>query len=121
VYVVVVALVVAAHCLFLGYLVTGGFLALRWPRSVMLHVPVVLWGVGSVVLHWPCPLTWLERWARARVGMEPLPSEGFIAHYISGVLYPVDTGGVVVIVVGVGVAVSWLALAGRWLAACRRV
>ena len=33
------------------YLPSGGFLALRRRRSIWLHVAVVLWGVGSVVLH----------------------------------------------------------------------
>jgi hypothetical protein len=108
-YAVVVALTVVAHFAFLAYLVVGGFLALRFPRTIWLHVPVVMWGIGTVWMHLECPLTWLERWARSRAGMDPLPSEGFIDHYITGLLYPASAVGVVEAVVFSTVCVSWLA------------
>lgn len=110
-YIIVVAVVVAAHFAFIGYLVVGGFVALRWPRSIFLHILAVIWGVGSVSLHLPCPLTDLERWARAQAGMAPLPSDGFIAHYITGVMYPADAVRVVEAVVFAVVLVSWGVLA----------
>ena len=50
VFAVVVALTVAAHFAFIGYLVIGGFLAWRWPRTIWLHMPVVVWGVGSIAM-----------------------------------------------------------------------
>ena len=53
----------------------------------------------------------MERWARARAGIAPLPSDGFIAHYITGVLYPADAVGVVEAVVFAVVVVSWALLA----------
>ena len=106
-YIIVVGLVVAAHFAFIGYLVVGGFVALRWPRTIVLHIVTVLWGAGSLALHLECPLTDLERWARARAGMGPLPSDGFIAHYVTGVLYPADAVGVVEAVVFAAVVVSW--------------
>ena len=106
-YIIVVAVVVAAHFAFIGYLMVGGFVALRWPRTIFLHILAVVWGVGSLSFHLPCPLTDLERWARARAGMAPLPSDGFIAHYITGVLYPADAVGVVEAVVFAVVIVSW--------------
>ena len=106
-YIIVVAVVVAAHFAFIGYLVVGGFVALRWPRTIFLHMLAVVWGVGSLSMHLPCPLTDLERWARARAGMAPLQSDGFIAHYITGVLYPADAVGVVESVVFAVVIVSW--------------
>lgn len=106
-YIIVVAVVVAAHFAFIGYLVVGGFVALRWPRTIFSHILAVVWGVGSFSLHLPCPLTDLERWARARAGVAPLPSDGFIAHYITGVLYPVDAVAVVEAVVFAVVIVSW--------------
>jgi Protein of Unknown function (DUF2784) len=119
-YIIVVAVVVAAHFAFIGYLVVGGFVALRWPRSIFLHILTVIWGVGSVWLHLPCPLTDLERWARAHAGMAPLPSDGFIAHYITGVLYPADAVGVVEAVVFAVVIVSWSVLAYAVVRARRR-
>lgn len=103
----ILIVVVAGHFAFLAYLVAGGFLALRWPRSTALHVAAVGWGMGSVLLSWPCPLTWLERWARAEAGMAPLPPDGFIAHYVTGVLYPANAATAVQVLVFVAVAVSW--------------
>ncbi len=110
-YYIIVAVVVVAHFAFIGYLVVGGFVALRWPRTIFLHILAVVWGVGSLSLHLQCPLTDLERWARARAGIAPLPSDGFITHYITGVLYPADAVGVVEAVVLTVVIVSWALLA----------
>lgn len=88
VYLVGVVATVAAHFAYLIYLPVGGFLALRRPRTLALHVPVVLWGLGVVGLHFPCPLTWLEQRVRARGGFDPLPPGGFVDRYVDGVLYP---------------------------------
>jgi hypothetical protein len=97
-YHIVVALAVVAHVAFLCYLVVGGFVALRWRRTIWLHVPAA---------HLECPLTWLERWSRAKAGMAPLPPDGFIAHYIAGVLYPAGWTGIVPVATFVLIAVSW--------------
>ncbi len=105
-YEIVVALTVAVHFAFVGYLVVGGFLALRWRRTIWLHVPVVIWGIVTVIEHLDCPLTWLERWARAKAGMPPLP-QGFIAHYVTGVIYPASWVGAAQVVTFAMVAVSW--------------
>lgn len=110
-YTVLVWLVVAAHFAFLIYLPCGGFLALRWRRTIWLHVPVVLWGIASVILHLGCPLTALERWARIQAGMVPLGSAGFIDHYITGVVYPSGATGYVQLGVFLAVTVSWVAYA----------
>ncbi len=111
-YQIVVALAVVGHIAFLCYLVVGGFLALRWQRTIWLHVAAALWGIAITTQHLDCPLTWLERWGRARAGMAPLPPDGFVAHYIIGVLYPASWAGVVPVAVFVLVAVSWV-LYGR--------
>lgn len=106
-YEVVVFSAIAAHFAFLVYLAIGGFLALRWRRTIWLHLLVVVWGIVTTTAHLGCPLTWFERWGRARAGMAPLPSEGFIAHYIVGVLYPAAWAGAVQAVVFATVLVSW--------------
>lgn len=107
-YAIVVALTVALHVVFLGYVVVGGFVALRWRRTIWLHVPAVIWGIGIATHLTDCPLTWLERWARAKADMAPLPPDGFIAHYITGMFYPVGwVVGVQLVTLGV-VAVSWM-------------
>lgn len=110
-YTTLVVLAAAGHFAFLIYLPSGGFLALRWPRTIWLHVLTVVWGVGSVALHWPCPLTSLERWARERAGMSRLPSGGFIDHYINGVMYPQGATGVAQLLAFAAVVVSWILFA----------
>jgi hypothetical protein len=106
-YVVVVVLVVAVHFAFIGYVVVGGFLALRWRRTIWLHVPAVIWGIAIATNRVDCPLTWAERWARRNAGMAPLPPDGFIAHYITGVMYPAGWAGGVRLSALALVALSW--------------
>ncbi|MGB0972827.1 MAG: DUF2784 domain-containing protein [Mycobacterium sp.] len=112
-FVCVVGLTAAAHFAYLGYLVVGGFLAWRLPRTIMLHIPAVAWGIASITLGLPCPLTALERWARAGAGMAGLPPEGFIAHYLIGVLYPVELVSVAPALAFGAVLMSWMVLAVR--------
>lgn len=107
-YAIAVGLIVALHFAFIGYVVAGGFLALRWPRTIWLHVAAVIWGVAIATNRVDCPLTWAERWARRKAGLARLPPEGFIAHYVSGTFYPVGwLMGVQLIALAL-VAVSWL-------------
>lgn len=107
-YEMLVALAVAVHFAFIAYLVVGGFVALRWPRTIWLHVPAVLWGAAITAAHLDCPLTGVERWGRAKAGMPALPPQGFIAHYITGVCYPAGWAGAVQLVVFGVVAASWV-------------
>lgn len=107
-YAIAVGLIVALHFAFIGYVVAGGFLALRWPRTIWLHIPAVIWGAAIATNRVDCPLTWAERWARRKAGLAGLTSEGFIAHYVSGTFYPAGwLMGVQLAVFGL-VAVSWL-------------
>lgn len=110
-YPIVVAATVVAHLTFLAYLVVGGFVALRFRRSIVAHVLTVLWGVAITLWPLDCPLTGLERWARDRGAMAPLPPDGFVAHYLTGVLYPAGWVNAVQIAVFAVVAVSWIAYA----------
>jgi hypothetical protein len=104
----VVGLVVVVHLAFTIYVVVGGLVALRWRRTILLHVLAVIWAVAIEAVNFPCPLTTIERWGRRNAGMAPLPPDGFIAHYITGVIYPAAwTGAVQAIVVAV-VALSWI-------------
>lgn len=106
-YELIVVATVAVHFVFTGYVVVGGFLALRWPRTIWLHVAAVVWASANAFLNVPCPLTDLERWARREGGMAPLPPAGFIDHYITGVFYPRDAATVVQLGAFVVVAGSW--------------
>jgi hypothetical protein len=106
-YAIVVGLTVAVHFAFIGYVVAGGFLALRWRRTMWLHVPAVIWGIAIGMKRVDCPLTGVERWARRRAGMPPLPPDGFIAHYLTGTVYPTGWLMGVQLTAFVLVAVSW--------------
>lgn len=112
-YTAAVWLVVAAHFAFLLYLPIGGFLALRWPRTLWLHAAAVLWGAATVALNLDCPLTDVERWARSRAGMPPISSAGFIDHYLTGQLYPAWGAGYVPLAVLAAVLTSWALYAKR--------
>ncbi len=100
----------AVHFSFIAFMVFGGFLTWRWPWVIWWHIPAVLWGIGSTAAGLDCPLTDVERWARPRAGLEQLPSDGFIAHYITGVLYPASATNVVRVLAIVLVLIAW----GGW-------
>lgn len=112
-YFAVVACSVCAHFAYLVYLPSGGFVALRWPRTTRLHVACVCWGVLVATLPVPCPLTTLENWARTRAGMASLPATGFVDRYVAGVLYPSGRTGIAQAVAFGAAAASWLALTGK--------
>ncbi|OBH20248.1 DUF2784 domain-containing protein [Mycolicibacter terrae] len=107
-YPIAVVLIVAVHLAFVGYVIAGGFLALRWPRTIWLHIPAVVWGLLILTAHLDCPLTWLERGARAAAGMAPLPPEGFIAQYLAGVVYPAAWTAAAEATVLAAVIASWM-------------
>ena len=111
VYVALAWLAAAAHFAYLIYLPSGGFLALRWRRSIWLHIAAVAWGIGAAVLNFWCPLTAFERWARAKAGMAALDPGGFIDHYLTGHLWSSGDTGYAQAVVFTVVAVSWMAYA----------
>jgi len=110
-----VGLTVGAHLAYLAYLPSGGFLALRWPRGIALHIPVVLWGIGVVVFELPCPLTEFEQRARARAGMNLLPESGFIDRYVAGTFYPSNRTGAAQALAFCAAAVSWVMFAQKLL------
>ena len=78
---------VAAHYLFLAYLLGGGFLAWRWRRTIALHVLAAVWATLIIATRVPCPLTALQNAFRERAGQAPVTG-GFIEHYVRGVMYP---------------------------------
>ncbi|MEV3964121.1 DUF2784 domain-containing protein [Nocardia sp. NPDC050193] len=104
-------MVAALHLLFIGYVVAGGFLAWRFPRTTWLHGAAAAWGFGTVLVGYDCPLTYAENWARHRAGISGLPPEGFIDHYLTGVIYPESMLIEVQLLVAACVLVSW---AGLW-------
>ncbi|BBY57437.1 DUF2784 domain-containing protein [Mycolicibacterium sarraceniae] len=110
VHIATVITAVIAHFGYLIYLPSGGFMALRWRRTLWLHLAAVCWGLAVVTTDLPCPLTTIEQRARARAGLAPLPATGFVDRYIGGVLFPANRTGVAQSLAFVAALVSWLAL-----------
>lgn len=96
---------VVMHLLFVAFVVGGGFLLLRWPKLVWLHLPAAAWGVYIELSGGICPLTPIENHLRAHSGGN-VYSGGFVEHYLLPILYPENLtlpiqqvlGGVVVVV-----------------------
>ncbi len=99
---------IVVHLAFVAYVVVGGFIAWRWPRTIWLHIAAFGWGFSTVLFGIECPLTYLENWARHHAGMAGLPSSGFIDHYITGVIYPESALGIVRLLVALCVMASWV-------------
>jgi len=75
------------HLAFTLYTVLGGFLVLRRPSLLWVHLAAVCWGVLIELTDWICPLTPLENFLRERGG-ESGYAGGFIEHYVALILYP---------------------------------
>jgi uncharacterized membrane protein len=104
--------VVALHFAYLAYLLVGGFVAWRWPKTIVPHALAALWAALMVATPVDCPLTTLQQEFRRLAGQAPLHG-GFVEVYIKGRLYPPDRTGLAQIVVGIVVAGSWTGLAAR--------
>jgi hypothetical protein len=100
-------LILAVHFGYLAYLAVGGFLAWRWPRTIVLHLAVAAWGFTVVAAGLRCPLTTAEDWARRRAGEAGLTA-GFIDRYIEGVVYPERYAAVAQALLALVVLVSWV-------------
>jgi hypothetical protein len=110
-------LILALHFGYLAYLVLGGFLAWRWPRTIWLHLAAAGWGATIVAADLladgiTCPLTYAESWSRRRAGDAPL-STGFIDRYLEGVVYPERYAAAAQAIAAAAVLVSWVGYAMR--------
>jgi hypothetical protein len=79
--------VIVFHFAFVGFVLLGGLLALRWRRVAWVHLPCVAWGIWIELSHGLCPLTPLENDLRAKAGRDTYEG-GFVNHYIMPILYP---------------------------------
>jgi hypothetical protein len=104
--------VALVHGAFLAYVVVGGLVAVRWPRTLPLHVGAAVWGLLVIAASVRCPLTSAEDWLRVRGGSVPLPG-GFIDRYVEGVLYPASLTPLVQALVAALVLGSWAVLLSR--------
>ena len=103
---------VSVHYGFLAYVALGGFLAWRWPRTILAHLPAVGWGAVIVTTKAPCPLTAVQNATRAQQGLPPLEG-GFIDNYVRGRFYPSDRERTAQLVVAGVVFTSYVGLVRR--------
>jgi len=80
-------LLVIIHLIFIIFVVTGGFLVLKWRRMLYLHIPAAVWGAFIEFQGWICPLTPLEQHLR-QAGGQSVYSGGFVEHYVESIVYP---------------------------------
>lgn len=97
-------LVLAAHFLFVTFVLLGGLLVLRHHWVAWLHLPAAAWGALIEFGGWICPLTPLENRWRIMGGGEPYAG-GFVEHYLLAVLYPAGLTRTVQVVLGTAVLV----------------
>ncbi len=105
-------LVVVGHLLFIAFVAVGSLLAWKWPRLVLVHVPVVMWAAAIVTIGFTCPLTPLEKHLRERGGAA-VYSGGFIDHYLKGVVYPGRYTQLARLLVGMLIVVGYVGLLVR--------
>lgn len=107
--------VVVLHLGAIGFMLTGGLLAWRWPCLLWGHVPLLVAIITINLTHGPCPLTSLELWLRDAADA-PGYSGGFISHYLvephhpAGITPPVRTALYVVTVTPNALAYAALAI-----------
>jgi len=94
--------VVVLHLCFVAFVTLGGFLLLRWPKLIYVHIPVAAWGVLIEFSGWICPLTPLENALRVRGGQVGYEGD-FVTHYLLPVLYPYGLTRNIQLVLGAGV------------------
>jgi hypothetical protein len=79
--------VVLAHLVFIIFVLCGGFLAWRWRKLALVHIPTAVWGALIEFAGWICPLTPLENKLRVLAG-DVGYGGGFIDHYLIPIIYP---------------------------------
>ncbi len=111
-YRVLADVVVIVHFGFIMFVAAGALLAWRWPTLVWAHVPALAWGVGTVTIGFPCPLTGLEKGLRRLAGDEGYDS-GFVDRYLEGVVYPAEHAFALRSLAAVAIIVGYLGLRRR--------
>jgi hypothetical protein len=98
--------VVVVHFGFIVFVAVGGLVAWRWPRTLLVHVPAVAWGLGIVTVGYECPLTPLEK-QLLRLGGQDGYEGGFVDRYIEDVVYPADHTPLLRAIAALLIVVGW--------------
>ncbi len=83
VYLILARGVFLVHLGFIVFIAAGMLPALRWPRIVWVHAPLLAWGLFIVPTDRACPLTEIEKSFLTRAGQATYEG-GFIEHYLFG-------------------------------------
>ncbi len=79
--------VMLLHFGFIVFVAAGAVLTWWWPKLMWAHLPALVWGVGTVTIGFPCPLTSAEKTLQT-LGRGEGYDGGFVDHYIEDVVYP---------------------------------
>ncbi|HEY7047740.1 MAG TPA: DUF2784 domain-containing protein [Jatrophihabitantaceae bacterium] len=101
--------VAGVHYAYLAYLLAGGFVAWRWPRTIAAHAFAAVWAVLIIATPMPCPLTAAQNALRERGGELRL-TDSFVNTYVRGTFYPADHEIEARVVVAGLVVASWAGL-----------
>ena len=104
--------VAGVHYMFMGYLLVGGFIAWRWPKTIWAHALAAVWAILIVTTKVPCPLTALQNHFRENAGQRPL-SDSFINVYIRGTFYPNGAQTLARVTIAVVIIGSWIGFVRR--------
>ena len=105
------------HLAFILFVVFGGWLVLRKPIFIWVHLPAAAWGAYIEFSGRVCPLTPLENHLRVASGSAGY-QVSFVERYLIPVVYPSGLNGSVQIALGLVVilvnAVFYGLLVKRW-------
>lgn len=80
--------VILLHLAFILFVLLGAMLAFRRLWILFVHLPAAVWGGFVELTGRDCPLTYWENYLRIKAGQSGY-TEGFVEHYLLGVIYPV--------------------------------
>jgi len=98
-------IVVLLHFGFVLYVIFGGFLLFKWPKSIWVHIPAVIWGSVVEIFNITCPLTILENLFRYKAGTGTYEAD-FIGEYILPILYPDGLTREIQLILGIAVIIG---------------
>ena len=80
--------VVAAHFLWILFLIFGGIWGRRYRPVRLVHLPALAFAFVIELFDWYCPLTHLESWLRGKHDQGLAYAGSFIPHYLERLVYP---------------------------------
>ncbi|HTT65709.1 MAG TPA: DUF2784 domain-containing protein [Bryobacteraceae bacterium] len=86
-YAALATITLAAHLIWIAWVIFGWLVARRRPVLRWLHFASLIYGIFIEIAPWPCPVTLLEQWLESKAGITPY-REPFLAHYLDALVYP---------------------------------